>query len=112
MARLAVVGLGPVGLATSIAFAMEGHDVVGRDIDVDRVDSITRGEPPFFEGGLARALRTVLATRRFAVTSDTDQTATRAEIVFLCVGTPYRPDGSMDATFLKKATKDLADPPG
>ncbi len=96
-----------VGLVTSIAFAMEGHDVVGVDVDMDRVKKITQGEEPFCEAGLGKVLRTVLKRRRFTATSKTGETA-GADIVFLCVGTPARPDGSMDDTFLKRAAEDLA----
>ncbi|MFQ5874891.1 MAG: hypothetical protein ACE5JL_13995, partial [Dehalococcoidia bacterium] len=62
MVHLAVVGLGPVGLATSIAFATEDHDVVGVDIDEDRLAAIAAGDLPFFEAGMAEALRTVQAS--------------------------------------------------
>ncbi len=52
MVRIAIVGLGPVGLATAISFAMEDHTVVGIGVDGDRLSHISRGEPPFFEVGL------------------------------------------------------------
>ncbi len=109
MTRLAVVGLGPVGLATSVAFAMEGHNVTGVDVNVDRISRIGRGESPFFEEGLEEALKTVLAARRFSVTGDLDEATTRADIVFLAVGTPSRPDGAMDDTHIREATRALAD---
>ncbi len=48
----AVVGFGPVGLATAVAFASEGHDIVGVDMDSDRAARIVDGEAPFFEAKL------------------------------------------------------------
>ncbi len=108
MAHLAVVGLGPVGLATSIAFANDGHDVVGADIDENRLASISRGDPPFFETGMAEALQEVLETNRFVVTNDAQEAARQADTIFVSVGTPSLPDGSMDDRLVRRATEDLA----
>ncbi|MFQ5910190.1 MAG: nucleotide sugar dehydrogenase, partial [Thermoplasmata archaeon] len=108
MAHLAVVGLGPVGLATSIAFAKEGHEVAGVDVNEDRLASIARGEPPYFETGMAEALEQVLEVDRFSVSPDTGKAVRQADTVVLCVGTPSRPDGSMDDRLLKKATENVA----
>ena len=109
MATLAVMGLGPVGLATSIAFATEGHDVVGVDIDEDRLAAIARGDPPFFEAGMAEPLQAVQANGRFASTNFAAEAVRQADMVFLCVGTPSRPDGSMDDSLLRAGTEDIAD---
>ncbi|MFQ5803759.1 MAG: nucleotide sugar dehydrogenase, partial [Candidatus Methylomirabilales bacterium] len=106
--RLAVVGLGPVGLATAIAFVMADHRVVGLDVDAGRVSRVARGEPPFYEAGLQDALLKVLSTRRFAATSDVREALAGVDIVFLCVGTPSGPDGSMDDVFLKEAAEDIS----
>ena len=108
MTRLAVIGLGPVGLATAIALTLEGRDVVGVDADSNRLACIARGEPPFFESGLADALNDALGTKRLRTTGSAQAAMADAEIVILCVGTPSRPDGSMDDSFLRKATEDLA----
>ncbi len=106
--RLAVIGLGPVGLATAIALTLEGRDVVGVDADSDRLARIARGEPPFFESGLPDALNDALRTKRLTVTGNTQAAIANADFIMLCVGTPSRPDGSMDDSFMRKATEDLA----
>jgi len=49
--RISVFGLGPVGLATAVCFARKGHQVVGIDPDLERLEKIRRAEPPFFERG-------------------------------------------------------------
>ncbi|MFQ5918542.1 MAG: UDP-glucose dehydrogenase family protein [Thermoplasmata archaeon] len=108
MAHLAVVGLGPVGLATSIAFAAEGKTVLGVDIDEERLAAIAGGDPPFYEAGMAKALRQVQAGGNFRVTGSAEEAVDGAEMVFLCVGTPSRSDGSMDDRLVRGATKDVA----
>lgn len=108
MAKLAVIGLGPVGLVTATAFASQGHAVIGVEVDPDRRGRIADGEPPFFEPGLRTALRKVLRSKRLAVTGDMEDAVSRSTVLFLCVGTPSRPDGSMDERYLQEAAKELA----
>ncbi len=109
VASLAVVGMGPVGLGTGVAFAMNGHRVVGLDVEVNRVSLISRGKIPFFEPGLSEALRDVLDSGHFGVTTEAGEAIPEADFVFLCVGTPSRLDGSMEDAFIRDATKDVTD---
>ncbi len=88
---------------------MDGHIVTGIDVDADRISDIDRGDPPFFEIGLRNALRTVLKAGRFSVAGEKVEHRTLPDIVFLTVGTPSRPDGTMDDTYITNATMDLAD---
>jgi len=106
--NLVIVGLGPVGLATGVAFALQGHQVSAVEIDPDRRAAIAHGKVPFYEKGLESALRKVLRSGRFSVAGDYSSALGSGNIAFLCVGTPSRPDGSMDDTYLRSATRSLA----
>ncbi len=108
MSRIAVVGLGPVGLVTGVAFAEEGHKVAGIDVDARRVDAVRQGRPPFFEEGLRDAVQRVLENGRLAVTQDGSEAISEADFVFLCVGTPARPNGRMDDVYLRQAAEEVA----
>ncbi|MFQ5911306.1 MAG: nucleotide sugar dehydrogenase, partial [Thermoplasmata archaeon] len=108
MARIAIVGAGYVGVVTAVAFARDGHKVICSDIDVKRVNSLRKGNSPFFEPGLEDALQEVLDGSQLTFTTDTPEAAHGADFVFLCVGTPSREDGSMDLSGLKAATRDVA----
>ncbi len=94
--NISVVGLGPVGLCSAVAFATQGHRVIGFDIDASRRDQVSRGEPPFYEKGIREALRKVLRAKRFSVVDTMDAAIEPAAVVFLCVGTPSREDGWRD----------------
>jgi UDPglucose 6-dehydrogenase len=108
VATISVVGLGPVGLCSAIAFATQGHRVFAFDIDAERRKQIGRGKPPFYEKGIGTALPKVLRTKRFSVVDTMEEAIAPSEVVFLCVGTPSRPDGSMDDSGLREATKSIA----
>ena len=101
--------MGPTGLITGVAFAMRRHRVLGFDADPNRNQDTARGRPPFYEPGLRQALRKMLSTKRLAVALDADSVIRESDIVFLCVGTPSRPDGSMDDAALIAAAQSISE---
>lgn len=55
--RIAVLGLGHVGLPTALGFAEMGWEVLGADNDLDKVLRLKSGDPGFYEAGLEELLR-------------------------------------------------------
>ncbi|MGH2652929.1 MAG: UDP-glucose dehydrogenase family protein [Actinomycetota bacterium] len=106
--RACVVGTGHVGLATAVAFAHLGHEVTAIDSDPEKVAGLQRGTAPFFEPGLEELLREEAAAGRLAFTGDLEQAVSPAELVFLCVGTPARPDGEANLLAVERATRGIA----
>jgi UDPglucose 6-dehydrogenase/GDP-mannose 6-dehydrogenase len=104
--RVAVVGTGYVGLVTAVGLAELGHTVVCIDIDERKVAALSRGEPPIFEHGLEPLLRRHLGTRLRA-TTDLAGAVQASEMTFICVGTPSRPDGSIDLSFVQQAAEQI-----
>ena len=95
--RVAVFGLGYVGTVTAACLADAGHSVVGIERMAAKVDAINAGLSPLFEPGLAEIIaRTVAAGRLSASVAATE--AADAEVALVCVGTPHRPDGSLELT--------------
>jgi nucleotide sugar dehydrogenase len=103
---VALVGCGYVGLVTGVCLADLGHDVVGIEIDEQRLKSIEDGVPPFHEPGLAERLRRVLATGKFRMTPAIDEAAV-GDVIFLCVQTPPRADGGLDTGPLLQAAQQV-----
>ena len=88
-ARLAVIGLGYVGLPVAAMFAEAGFDVTGIDILAARVDKINRGVNPIEgdEPGLAELLASVVKSGRLRATTDYDQLKDR-DVILIDVETP------------------------
>ena len=101
--------MGPTGLITGVAFAMKRHRVLAFDADPNRNQDTARGRPPFYEPGLRQSLRKMLSTKRLAVAPDTNSVVRGSDIVFLCIGTPSRPDGSMDDAALIAAAQSISE---
>jgi len=107
MTRVAIVGTGHVGLATAIAFTQWGHEVVGADVSEKIVGDLRAGKTTHYEPGLPDALGRSLATGRLSFTSDVEAAALPADVVFVCVGTPPKKDGSIDLGYVRKAAGTL-----
>src|SRR5215470_5266456 len=94
--KIAVLGLGHVGLPTGLGFAELGWDVAGADCNSDAVNYIRAGKCPFYEPGLQQLLTKHLTSGRFKVTSDIARAISDAPVLFICVGTPQRDNGEPD----------------
>lgn len=109
MARVGVVGIGYVGLATGIALAKSGNRVVLADSDSERVNAVEAGRAPFYEAGFDTALRSLRRRNALRATEDTSEAVKGARFVFLCVGTPSREDGSLNTDYLVRAASVIGD---
>jgi UDPglucose 6-dehydrogenase len=103
-----VIGTGYVGLVTGAVFADLGNDVVCVDKDEAKVEMLRRGEMPIYEPGLEEMVRRNMEDGRITFTSDTAEAVRRSMVVFICVGTPPREDGSTDLSYVESAAKDIA----
>ncbi len=108
MARLAVCGLGYVGLVTAACFADLGHDVNAYDADATTVHRLRGGAVPFYEPQLQEMLLRAAAAGRLRFFERPADALTARQAVFIAVGTPVDPVGAADLTFVRQAALDIA----
>jgi UDPglucose 6-dehydrogenase len=94
--RIGIIGTGYVGLVTGLCLADFGFHVTCADIDVDKVDSLRKGNLPVYEPGLDVIFERVTELERIDFTWDIDSMIKKCNVIFMCVGTPPLPDGSAD----------------
>ncbi len=105
--RLSVIGCGYLGAVHAAAMASIGHEVVGIDVDENKIASLSKGEAPFFEPGLPEILAEGIASGRLRFTTDMSE-ARGAQIHFVGVGTPQQRDGyAADLTYVNAAIDGL-----
>jgi UDPglucose 6-dehydrogenase len=92
--RVAVFGAGYVGLVTGACFAELGHTVAIRDVVVEKIDALRRGEVPIYEPGLDETLER--NRERLTFTTDVAEAIDGAEFVYVAVGTPPTVSGDAD----------------
>lgn len=102
--RIGIIGTGYVGLVTGTCFAHMGHRAVCVDVVREKVEAINAGRVPIYEPGLEEMLAQQLQAGRMSASLDYSDLR-GSELVFLCVGTPSRKDGSLDLRYLKLAAR-------
>ncbi|HEY7325844.1 MAG TPA: UDP-glucose/GDP-mannose dehydrogenase family protein [Streptosporangiaceae bacterium] len=107
--RLTVLGTGYLGMTHAACMASEGFEVLGLDIDEEKVARLSTGQAPIFEPGLDDLLRDGLASGRLSFTSSYAEAAAFGDVHFVCVGTPQRRDGhSADLSQIESCIAALA----
>jgi UDPglucose 6-dehydrogenase len=105
--NILVIGTGYVGTTTALIFAEMGWIVTGLDRDVDKIKQLQRGLLPIHEPGLADLLRKHIQTEQIRFTADAARAYKDNDVIFICVGTPSRQDGSADLHYVKQVAEDI-----
>ena len=99
--KIAVVGLGFVGLSLASVLASKGDNVIGIDIDAEKCKKIGNGISPFFEPDLEKTLRTGL--KKKLITSNDFSLIKYCDMIFVTVGTPQKLNGTIELSMIKEA---------
>ncbi len=107
--HITMIGAGYVGLVSGACFAEFGHDVVVLDKDPAKIEALLAGRMPIYEPGLEKLVAENVRDGRLTFTTDLHHAVSRAEAVFLAVGTPTRRgDGHADLTYVFAAAEEVA----
>ena len=105
--RVAIVGMGYVGLVTGVCLAEKGHEVTCVDLDEEKVAAVASGRSPIHEEGLEELLARNVGDR-FQATSRLAEAARNAEVTMIAVGTPF--DGRrIDLEAVRAATRSVGE---
>lgn len=105
--KISIFGLGYVGAVSLACLARDGHEVVGVDIDQDKLDLISSGQSPIIETGIIELMSEVVASGRVSVTDSADKAIADTELSFVCVGTPSQPNGSQNLDALTRLAEQI-----
>lgn len=105
--KIALFGLGYVGSVSSACFAAAGHDVIGVDVDPQKLSLLRQARSPVTEPGLDELLGGAVSSGRLRVTSDTAEAVRASELSLVCVGTPSRRNGSLDTSYLERVVEEI-----
>jgi UDPglucose 6-dehydrogenase len=107
MAKIAIIGTGYVGLASAVGFAHLGHDVVGIDIDKEKITKLSRGKSPIYEKDMEVFLKKSLKKKKIKFSTEYSKVGS-SKFVFLCLPTPQLEDGAADISFILESSKMLS----
>ena len=107
--RIAVFGLGYVGLTASACLARQGHDVVGVEVSESKVAEINRGASPISEPGLAEMIAEAVSSGKLVAVHEARDVLATCDMAIVCVGTPSAPDGSHNMAYIAEVSRQIAD---
>lgn len=106
--NVTVIGTGFVGVVSAAVYASFGHQVIGLDVDQNKIESLKQSVVPFFEPNLTELLSEQQRAGRLTFTTDYQHAISDADIVIIAVGTPSAPDGQADLKYVLMSAKSLA----
>ena len=103
--KIAVIGLGFVGLALSSVLASRGITTTGIDSDRKKCSKIAKGIPTFFEPNLEKTLKKALK-KNLIITNELSS-INNCDFIFITVGTPQKKNGEIDLSFIKIVVRNV-----
>ncbi len=108
--RISVMGMGYVGLCTAVGFASKKYRVVASTHDAEKATKINKGVPPFYEPNLQKLLKETIENGYLKCLFEQPETAVlETDITFSAVGTPSKPDGSIDLQHIKNSSQEIGE---
>jgi GDP-mannose 6-dehydrogenase len=105
--RISVFGLGYVGCVSSACFSDSGHEVIGVDTNVLKVQIINDGRSPVVEPGVEDMIGRAVKDKRLRATTDATEAVHNTDLSLVCVGTPGQANGSLNLSHVKGACKQI-----
>ena len=92
--KLCMIGTGYVGLVSGVCFSDLGNEVICVDHDKKKVDDLKKGIIPIYEPGLEELVLKNYKNKRLKFSTDLNDSISKSDIVFICVGTPTKKNGN------------------
>ncbi len=108
MLKLSVVGTGYLGATHAAAMSSLGFQVVGLDVDAQKIEMLKQGRVPFYEPDLEELLEAEVKSGRLTFTTDFSAISD-CDVHFICVGTPQKKDSlAADLTYVDSSVRAVA----
>ena len=92
--KICMIGTGYVGLVSGVCFSDLGHDVICVDKDQNKINNLKQGIIPIYEPGLEELVLKNYKNKRLKFSTDLNNSIKKSDIVFICVGTPTKKNGT------------------
>ena len=106
--RVAIFGLGYVGLTSAGCLVQEGHTIAGFDVSAEKIESLNAGKCPIFEPGLEELIALGVREKRLSASLLADGRLEECDVALVCVGTPSAAGGAHDMRYIDNVTREIA----
>lgn len=107
--KISVAGTGYVGLVAGVCFAEKGHYVTCVDIDENKIKLMKNGISPIYEEHLEELMKKNYNAGRLQYTTDYYNAYRDSDAIFIGVGTPEKPDGSANLSYIATVARQIAE---
>lgn len=105
--KIAVFGLGYVGIVSAACLARDGHQVMGVDPQQSKVDLVNGGQPPIIEKNVGEMVAEAVRTGTLRATTSAAEAVAFADLSLVCVGTPSRKNGSLETGAVERVCEEI-----
>ena len=105
--RISIFGIGYVGCVSAACFARAGHEVIGVDVNPTKVEIINSGKSPIVEPQISELIHEVVQEGKLSATTDSLKAVNSSDISLVCVGTPSKPNGSLNLDHVRKVCEEI-----
>lgn len=105
--RIAVFGLGYVGVVSAACLARNGHTVIGVDTNRNKVELVNSGLSPIVERDLPELLGSAVGDGTLRATADAFEAVAATDVSLVCVGTPGNGNGSLSLKYVERVCRDI-----
>lgn len=107
--RISVFGLGYVGTVTAACLARTGHQVIGVDVNPEKVESVAKGQSPIVEPGLREMLSAEISRGALSATEHAATAVAETEASLISVGTPGSSTGRPNLDYVFNVCAQIAE---
>jgi len=108
--KIAVIGMGKIGLPLAVQYARKGHEVIGVDINSKTIDLVNKGIEPFpEEEHLQEYLHEVVKSKRLRATTSYEEAISVADVIVVVVPLFINDHAEPDFTAIDSATKNIGE---
>lgn len=105
--KISIFGLGYVGTVCAACMAERGHEVIGCDVSEAKVALVNAGQSPIIEKDIGELVAAKVASGSLRATISTEEAVMGSDVSLLCVGTPSRPNGSLDLSAVEAVARQI-----
>jgi len=108
MQKIAMIGVGYVGLVSGTGLADFGNEVICADIDDEKIEKLKNGILPIYEPGLLELVKNNVEKGRLKFTTDVADAINKCQVIFIAVPTPSKDDGDVDLSYVFNVVETIA----